>query len=355
MPNWMKLMGLTSKLKAVDFVRLSRDMGVTSYLFQGLFEPNEADLEDAMNAFLDALVLSTSMVCDADGQPLTRSMKAQFANHAKNMALLLARFEKKAPKTFCDVLLHELLHVPHAVQRWNRVNNFWCFFGERYVGWMTYFVKQRNRPFASMWIGYSRFTFVRRIDVKTRDELHRRMLDKKVQLTPRGFLIPTEELLAKKGPGRGAGRLKVTPNWRNSKLLDTLDPIHEEACRFMEADSNAKIKCMTRGVELDGVEWKSGDPALFLDHGEMKYGAVSEFLLWETDHFEDMLVFRMSTYKIESEVRGMISVRTRSNGHGVLLHWNDITHKCKEIPHIEGNEALKTVLRVVRTNTRSEV
>ena len=348
-------MGLTSKLKAVDFVRLSRDMGVTSYLFQGLFEPNEADLKDAMNAFLDALVLSTSMVCNADGQPLTRSMKAQFANHAKNMALLLARFEKNAPETFCDVLLHELLHVPHAVQRWNRVNNFWCFFGERYVGWITYFVNQRNRPFASMWIGYSRFTFVRRIDIKTRDELHRRMLEKNVQLTQRGFLVPTAELLAKKGPGRGAGRLKVTHNWRNSKLLDTTNPIHEEACRFIEADLNAQIKCMRRGIELDGVDWKSGDPALFMDHGEMKYGVVSEFLLWENDDFEDMLVFRMSTYKIVSEVRGMISVRTRSNGHGLLLHWHVITHKCKEIPHIEGNEGLKTVLRVARTNTRSEV
>ena len=120
--------------------------------------------------------------------------------------------------------------------------------------------------------------------------------------------------------------MKVTHNWRNSKLLDTTNPIHEEACRFMEAYSNAKIKHMTRGIELDGVDWKSGDPALFMDHGEMKYGVVSEFLLWENDDFEDMLVFRMSTYKIVSEVRGMISVRTRSNGHGLLLHWHVITH-----------------------------
>ena len=54
-------------------------------------------------------------------------------------------------------------------------------------------------------------------------------------------------------------------------------------------------------------------------------------------------------------MRGVISVRTRSNGHGLLLHWHVIPHKCNKIPHIEGIEALKTVLRVVRTNTRSEV
>ena len=100
----MQLVGLTSKLKAVDCARLSCDRGVTRYLFKGLFKPGEEALEEALNEFLDALVLSMGKVCDLDRQPPTAAMKEKFSKHAVDMALKLARFEKDAPGTFSDVL-----------------------------------------------------------------------------------------------------------------------------------------------------------------------------------------------------------------------------------------------------------
>ena len=307
--NWvlnnMQLAGLTSKLKAVDFVRLPRDRGVTSYLFKGVFKLGEEALEEALNAFLDALVLSMEMVCNVDGQPPTAAMEAKFSKHAVDMALKLARFEKDAPGTFPDVLLHELLHVPHAVMRWGHVRNFWCFFGERYVGWITNFITQRNHPSKSMANGYSRHTFMRRIHLETRDRLHRRLLATKAKLTMRGFLVPTQELLAKRGPGRGAGTLKLTPNWRNSHVLKKENPLRAELTKFLTeryAEGEVpqltlvpqKIRTMEAGVEVDGVPWKVGYCGLFTDHddGAEVYGEVTDLLLWKEDA-EETAVLRV--------------------------------------------------------------
>ena len=363
----MQLAGLTSKLKAVDFVRLSRDRGVTSYLFKGVFKPGEEALEGALNALLDALVLSMEMVCDLNGQPPTAAMKAKFSKHVVDMASKLARFEKDAPGTFPDVLLHELLHVPHAVMRWGSVRNFWCFFGERYVGWITNFICQRNHPSKSMVNGYSRHTFMRRIHPETRDRLHRRLLATKANVTMRGFLVPTQELLAKRGPGRGAGKLKLTSNWRNSRVLKKDNPLSAELTKFLTkryAQGEVpkltlvpqKMCIMQAGVEVDGVPWKVGYCGLFTDHdsGAEVYGEVTELLLWK-ENVEETAVLRVKTHTIVSEERGMITVRAKCNRRGVLLLWHCITHKCKKLTHIGNNAKLRTVLRVVETNAEVEI
>ena len=365
--NDMELAEHTGKLKAVDFVRLSRDRGTSAYLFEGVFQPGEESLEKALGALLDALVLSMKIVCDVDGKPPTAAMKAKFSKHAADMALFLAMFEKEAPETFSDVLLHELLHVPHAVMRWGHIRNFWCFFGERYVGWITNFINQRNHPSASMANGYSRFGFVRRIDPDTRDRLHRRLLASKVNLAMRGFLVPTEDLLAKRGPGKGAGRLQLTPNWRNSRVMKKDDPLRGELTCFMKERHAGgdvprltlvpeEVRILKSGVEVDGVSWKVGTTGLFMDHddGTTAYGEVTELLLWQEEE-EETAILRVKTHKIVSEENGMISVRTKSKRYGVLFLWHNITYKCKKVMHVGNDPKLQTVLRVVATHAAVEL
>ena len=43
----------------------------------------------------------------------------------------LSVFEATWPKTVLCSVLHNLLHFPRCVYRWNNVRNFWAFFNER--------------------------------------------------------------------------------------------------------------------------------------------------------------------------------------------------------------------------------
>lgn len=48
------------------------------------------------------------------------------------VVVALTHWEKDLPATELMLLLHELLHMPDAIARWNNLRNFWAFFGERY-------------------------------------------------------------------------------------------------------------------------------------------------------------------------------------------------------------------------------
>ena len=363
--NNLCLAGKTGQLKAIDFLRLSRDRGVTAYLFKDIFGPppltqSNSDVDGALNALLDALVLSLAMECNVDGRPPSPAAKKEFAQHAEQMALLLSRFEKDVPKTFCDILLHELLHVPYCVFRWGSVRNFWCFFGERYVGWLTHFINQRNHAARSLANGVSRFNFTRRIDPDTRDSLVDRLFSMKTPITLRGFLVPTSALLDKRGEGKGAGRLSVNTNWRNTRVLHSTGPVYAEVKTFLQllqqlnlapCPDDREVQWMEGGVEVDGVQWKKNDSCLFKDeNGQQAYGVVQGCIWWQ-EEMRSHLIFRVKTYKIVSIDRGILTVKAKSRWSGVHFLWQNLTHKCKSLDHQGGIEDLKTVLRVVRTHT----
>jgi hypothetical protein len=55
----------------------------------------------------------------------------------------LCLLERDFPETELSIFVHEILHVPEFVYRWNAVRNYWCFASERFVGWMKNFIKNR--------------------------------------------------------------------------------------------------------------------------------------------------------------------------------------------------------------------
>ena len=145
--NWiqreMNLMTKTFKLKAVDFVRISK--GAMSYLFGGVFDgPSTEAHKQAFNSFNESLRLLLTTHFNADGKPLTTRIKQLAANLMEKVAETLSLLEMCSPLILFNRLIHELLHVPMAMVKWNSCRNFWSFPSERYVHSTLYSQHQHN-------------------------------------------------------------------------------------------------------------------------------------------------------------------------------------------------------------------
>ena len=66
------------------------------------------------------------------------------------VATALVLLERDFPGTELSIAIHELIHMPDFVLRWNAVRNYWCFVVERLVGFMKTFVKNRSLSVENM-------------------------------------------------------------------------------------------------------------------------------------------------------------------------------------------------------------
>jgi hypothetical protein len=126
LPKDLNLLNKTFKLKAVDFVHLSK--GAMSYVFNGMFE---GDHKQAFDSFNESLRLCLTTHFNADGRPLSARMKDMVARLQEQVAETLSLLEMCAPLIVFDRVLHELIHVPMAMAKWNACRNFWSFPSER--------------------------------------------------------------------------------------------------------------------------------------------------------------------------------------------------------------------------------
>ena len=117
----MNFITKTFKLKAVDFVRISR----------GAMHPETERQKQAFESFNETLRLCLTTHFNADGRPLTARLKELVATLVEQVAQTLSLLEMCSPLIFFDRLLHILLHVPMAMAKWNSVRNFWAFKSER--------------------------------------------------------------------------------------------------------------------------------------------------------------------------------------------------------------------------------
>jgi hypothetical protein len=132
--NWippeMNFLTKTFKLKAVDFVRISK--GAMSYVFAGIFDGIENEnRKQAFEAFNEVLRLCLTTHFNANGKPLTDRLKQRVADLMEKVTQALSLLEMCSPLIIFDRILHELLHVPMSMAKWNSCRNFWCFPSER--------------------------------------------------------------------------------------------------------------------------------------------------------------------------------------------------------------------------------
>jgi hypothetical protein len=135
-PNWLplnlNLMTKTFKLKAVDFVRLSK--GAMSYVFKDVFDgPTKEKQKQAFDSFNESLRLCLTTHFNVDGKPITHRMKMRAARLTEQVTETMSLLEMSSPVLIFDRLVHELLHVPLALLKWDSCRIFWSFPSERYT------------------------------------------------------------------------------------------------------------------------------------------------------------------------------------------------------------------------------
>jgi hypothetical protein len=130
LPRQLNFITKTFRLKAVDFVRMSK--GAMSWVFEGVFDkPESTNQKKAFESFNETLRLLLTTHFNADGNPLSVHMKNMVANLHQQVAQTLSLLEACSPIIFFDRMLHILLHVPMAMAKWNACRNFWAFASER--------------------------------------------------------------------------------------------------------------------------------------------------------------------------------------------------------------------------------
>lgn len=91
---------------------------------------------DILNALLDA---TADVDTEADEETAVAEARQLYLKAIEALCLL----ERDFPLTELSIFVHEILHVPEFIFRWNAVRNYWCFATERFVGWMKKFIKNR--------------------------------------------------------------------------------------------------------------------------------------------------------------------------------------------------------------------
>jgi hypothetical protein len=101
----------------------------------------------AMTAALNEILDTT-----ADFDPDDEANEALEKTRALHLQVIesLCLLERDFPLSELSIFVHEILHVPEFVYRWNAVRNYWCFTTERFVGWMKGFVKNRSLSVENM-------------------------------------------------------------------------------------------------------------------------------------------------------------------------------------------------------------
>jgi hypothetical protein len=108
-------------------MHLSRSAGWL-YLLGGLFPKGQ---QEALNALIDVLAILHHINSDIITTPSLQQRIEQMKQLKTKVLLALILFEREFPKTLMVGCLHNLLHMPDAIFRWNNLRNFWAFFMER--------------------------------------------------------------------------------------------------------------------------------------------------------------------------------------------------------------------------------
>ena len=94
------------------------------------------------------LLLDATADYDPDDEEETATQTCRTLRTA--VARALFKLERDFPGTELSIAIHELIHVPDFLWKWNSVRNYWCFVVERLVGFMKKFVLNRSLAVENM-------------------------------------------------------------------------------------------------------------------------------------------------------------------------------------------------------------
>jgi hypothetical protein len=133
------------KPKAADWLIFLRSAVPYTFYQVGPTRPKEA-----FQAMVAALQLLLDAVADYDPDGDNEAATQTCRTARKAVARALFKLERDFPGTELSIAIHELIHIPDFLYRWNSVRNYWCFVVERLVGFMKKFVQNRSLAVENM-------------------------------------------------------------------------------------------------------------------------------------------------------------------------------------------------------------
>jgi hypothetical protein len=121
----------TGSVIAHDWMKIVED--AEGYIFHGIFDddPDGENMAEALSGLMSALRAAMLVNCDADCYNDEDSQDCPCVALTKEIRRALVIFEREFPLTEMAINLHQILHVPEEIHRWNNVRNYWAFFSER--------------------------------------------------------------------------------------------------------------------------------------------------------------------------------------------------------------------------------
>ena len=266
-------------------------------------------MSKSFNALQELIQLCLVTTCNVDGKEPTTAEKRRMKSLHKRSIRLLCLVELQAPQTFFAKYIHEMSHVIDCIARWGSARNFWSFFPERFVGWITNFIKARFSPSASLVNGYSRFTFMRRIA----PELRAKLLDvSATEDMKMGDFLKAYDREYNSG-NQGSGTIKVQAGWRNAKKFTTRYTIMATAeygavKNYISTQFRAhgslfptQLRVLKGGVYINHAkrQWKTGTPCLYNTGEGESCGIIVSMLQWDNE-VESYYLFCIQPHKLEA-------------------------------------------------------
>ena len=133
------------KPKAADWLMFLRSAIPYTFYQVGPHRPREAFKE-----MIEALQLLLDTTADYDPDDIEDTATNTCRAVRNKVAKALFKLERDFPWTELSIAIHELIHIPDFLFKWNAVRNYWCFVVERLAGFMKSFVKNRSLSVENM-------------------------------------------------------------------------------------------------------------------------------------------------------------------------------------------------------------
>jgi hypothetical protein len=98
----------------------------------------------AFKEMIEALQLLLDATADYDPDDVDDTSTETCRTVKTAVVRALFKLERDFPGTELSIAIHELVHVPAFLWKWNAVRNYWSFVVERLVGFMKKFVQNRS-------------------------------------------------------------------------------------------------------------------------------------------------------------------------------------------------------------------
>jgi hypothetical protein len=344
----------TGSLKAHDWVKIAE--GAWQYIFHGLYNesPNQ---QESLYEFLSALSAILGACSHADNVDVAldiHSTRTDMSKLKKKVVNAMALFDREFPMTEKAGVFHIILHVPDFIYRWGSVRNGWCFYGERVIGWLMRFIKNRDMAVESIVMALGKNSAVCQLPPGVIGTLRARIAAAGISLPKGSMLRAATDLIADRGSLPGSYRVSVNTTrftCRRRRLARPSQELKATAvarCRALAMGQGnidwTTLKVLVSGVKINGRPYRIGshceisvpvarsNPGLAGDISTFKVATVHKFYtLWIRD--EEVVFVELSTHKEKSMFQDIRIVRKNPKTRRRTLSVDCIRCRVKFVQH----------------------